>query len=781
MLKHYFTLAWRNLWKHKLFSIINILGLGLALPFALISIMQVVSVYESDDFHPHPERTYRIITDVQVKNGSAYADAFTPSTLSQKLADDYPAVEEATYVLRPFGWELTNQLKTISVNSIFVEPQFFNMFGFVLQAGVVPAEPNTLAITQAMAEVFFGKEDAIGKTLIHPDYGEMKITAILKPYKRGTHLRSDVMVSMATHDKIKKQKDDAGLEVFSYVRLQPQAREAQLQMALNALANNYNDVPNHQQSFAFRPQLVRKISPGYEDLRNNSYVESLLDLSVNFALALTLLLLAAFNYINLTLARAVSRAKEVGVRKVAGAKRYQIVAQFICEAILVSLLALLVGFVGLKTIERFSYVPWFAWEVDHQLALWVSFIVFTISVGAAAGFVPAKILSALLPVKVLKGTVTPASFGRIGFRNTLVVMQFVVTACFIFVLATMFGQFRYMATDNENFNRENIYNIAVSENYKPLLADVQAHADVASVGMVSNPFGGTSAQCVVNKDQREAGINASYYAADASFISNMQLNFVAGANLMQSSSDSASPFVVINQMAVTALGLGSAEEAVGKRLWLNENSEVIVQGVVQNFCYYIYQFATAPLVLQYNPAQFKVLSIKTGRQINDKNFEADMATVWKKNFPPIDFSFSNYQQEMYDRYFPGADMKFMGMLCVVILVIALLGLVGIVTYATEKRAKEIGIRKVLGANVAAILMELSRSFLKLMLIAACIALPLGYIGSSMMVSLFAFNDGVNLSLLVMLFTAIFLLALAVILLQSMRTASTNPVHSLRDE
>ncbi len=214
------------------------------------------------------------------------------------------------------------------------------------------------------------------------------------------------------------------------------------------------------------------ISPASEKLQNNAYVESYKDIAVNLGMAIAIILLAAFNYINLTLARSLSRAKEVGIRKVTGALRYQLVNQFVCEAVLIAFLALIAGYVILNLMQRFIHLSWITWEVDNNIALWAVFILFTIFTGVIAGFFPARILSGFQPVKVLKGTISPVSFGKMGFRKSLVVIQLVATCSFVFLIASLFSQFKYMATDNENFNRKNIYNIATTGNYKLLANDI---------------------------------------------------------------------------------------------------------------------------------------------------------------------------------------------------------------------------------------------------------------------------------------------------------------------
>ena len=767
--------------KHKLFSFINIAGLGIAIPFSLLCLIQVVVVYEADNFHPYPQRTYRIITDVKEAEGSTSKYATSPFALSDNLKTNYPFVEKATHVVRGSTWGLTSNIKKINANPIYVEPSFFEIFSFPLEKGTLPEMPNTLVITPAMAEVFFGTEDPVGKILTHPDYGEFTVTGVLKPYKRGTHFRSDVMVSMSTYERLGKADSKKDLTAFTYVLVRQNSDKKNLDAALAMIAGITNKETPSKEIFNFRKQLLTDISPAFEKLNNDAYVESYKDIAVNLGMAIAIILLAAFNYINLTLARSLSRAKEVGIRKVTGALRYQLVSQFVCEAVLIAFLALIAGYVILNLMQRFIHLSWITWEVDNNIALWAVFILFTIFTGIVAGFFPARILSGFQPVKVLKGTISPVSFGKMGFRKSLVVIQLVATCSFVFLIASLFSQFKYMATDNENFNRKNIYNIATTGNYKLLANDIALNKNVERIGLVSTPFGGTSSTCVVRKDHAATNSVASYYAANADFISNMNLKFVAGKNLPASTGDSASNFVVLNENALFALGLGAPQEAVGKSIFLNNEKMVIVQGVVKDFCYSIYQFAAQPLVMQYNPSQFHVLSIQTKNEVAGEDFKADMQAVWKKHNPYGEFSFSDYEKELYNRYYPGADMQFMGMICFVILIRSIMGLIGIVTYNTEKRFIVIGIRKVMGASVPVIIKELSGGFLKLIAISAAICIPLGYILSTSVINVFAFNDGVNFILLLMLFSIIILIALSTVVIKTATAAIANPVKSLRTE
>lgn len=782
MLKNYIKIACRNLWKNKLFSFVNIMGLGLAIPFALLSLMQVQSVYEYDNFHDEREKIFRVTTQIKTPAGKVTKYGSSPQAVSNDLRENFPFVDDATHITRDFGGELSNKIKTIQASILFVEPQFFDLFVFPLEKGNIPESPNTLVLTREMSQILFGDVNPIGKTLSHLDYGEFTVTGILKPYKKTTHLRSDVLVSMATYNKFSKQNTQVDQTGYTYVKLKNEENREDLDAALVSISGKTNDMlKDREETKIFQSQAFSKISPDFEELEDNPYVESLRDLSVNFFMALAIILLAGFNYTNLTLARSLNRAKEVGIRKVTGASRYQLMWQFICESIVIALFALVIGFFLLKIMEQFITVNWITWEVDNYLILWAVFIIFTILTGAVAGIIPARILSRFSPAKVLKGNLSPASFGKIGFRKSLVVIQLVVTTCFIFLIANMYSQFNYMATDNENFNRKNIFNISVNGDPTLLANEIAGHKNVEKISFTSAPFGGTAITAAIKSNKISDNLAASYYAVDANFIDNMELEIIAGENIPEPAGTTPSHFVVVNEKTLHTLGLGTPQDAVGKTIFLNQDQEVAIAGVVRDFCYYIYQFETRPLVLQYNPEKFQVMSIKTSGIVDETAFREEIGVIWKKHNPFEAIAISNYEAELFERYYPGADMKFMGMVCLSIFIIAIMGLLGIVTYTTEKRFKEIGVRKVLGASVKAIVKELSSGFLKLLMISAAICLPLGYLLSLFFINIFAFNNGVAVGLMLLLFLLIIGIAIVTIGIQAAKAAITNPAKILRTE
>ena len=787
MIRNYLKIALRNLWKNKLFSFINIMGLGLAIPFALLALLHLQSTFEFDNFHPNAERVYRILTDEVVKGGQTQRYASSPYLLADNLAQQYACVEKATKVVRDFGWELNNPFKSLKVNSLYVEPAFFEIFGFSLSKGSIPTQPNSLAISHEAAEKFFGDTEAVGQVLTHPTYGDMLVTGVLKPYKKQTQFRSDVMVSMATYEKFhpqaKKPTAWAEYTAHTFVRLRPQATPQALQAAIRGVAaqsNAYLSGPN--KSNEFRWQALNDISPSFEELRNNPYVDSMQDIYFNFSIPLMILLLAGFNYTNLTLAKSLSRSKEVGVRKVMGAIRGQLLLQFICEAMLIAFLALGIGTVILYLMKQFIHVQWVTWEVDNSAMVWALFVVFTALLGLVAGLLPASILSKFQPVQVLKGTLSPATFGKIGFRKVLVVIQFVVTLGFVFQIGHLYNQFNYMATENQNFNRQNIFNLSLTDSkYQLLVHDLLKNKHVAQVGLTSMPFGSMATECAIKAKPNAQNTSTFYYAADAAFVENMNLHLVAGRNLPKIHTDSASRFVLLNETALQRLNLGTPQAAIGQAIFLNNTTPLQVVGVVKDFCHFNYQFKKEPVVFQYNPAQFALLSVKVHEHTPRPEFVADMKALWKKHHPHQELGYSWYDTELYERYYPAEDMKMMGMASLVILVIAVMGLLGMVTYSTEKRYKEIGIRKVMGASVVEIVRLLSWSFLKLLLIAGLVALPIGYLAGYFLTSVFTYHPGINVGLMILFLGIVLLIAVVTIAYYTTRAALMNPVKSLKTD
>lgn len=791
MLKNYFKIAVRSLWKHKLFSFINIVGLGLAMAFCFMQLIQVQSTFEKDSFHPFPDRTYRILTDAVGKDGETYSLASTPFPLGQKLLNEQSIVEKTVRINRSFGGNLSNGIKTLRTGGLYADPSYFEVFGFKLEKGKPPVEPRQVVLTHEMAGRFFGTADPIGKTLTNYEMGAFIITGVLAPLDHfQTHLKSDIVVSMATLPLIKTDittENWLDYNTYTFVLLSKGTQRASLERALAevAAANRktveFKEIKGH----TFREQALSEISPDYEGLLNNPYTEPIWKIGVSLLVPLIIIILAGFNYVNLTLTRSLSRAREVGVRKVAGARRGQLISQFLIETVIVALMALMIGYFGLLFMQTYIHVSWLTWEVNDTRMLWVIFIGFTLFTGFLAGILPARILSSYQPVQILKGELVPTGLGKFGFRKTLTIIQFVVALVFMTASGIMNSQFEYMATDNENFNRKNILNIPLTaeSDFRLLSNEMSKQAGVKRIGLTSATFNESAGKAKLSKLTEKANASAQkeafIYATDAGFIENMKLKFIAGDNI-PASGDTSVHFVVLNQKATRALGWKNPKDIVGQTIMLNQ-SEVIVSGVVKDFCIMRYELPVSSLVLAFDPGEIKVLSLEIEEGANHDQITAGLTKVWKKHHPHESFVYSWYEEQLYEDYSEGGDQRVTEIMLFIVFAIAVLGLLGMVTYSTGKRIKEVGIRKVMGASVAQIMHLLSVSFIKMIFVAAAIAIPLGYLLGSLFLNIFTYHAELGPRVFLVCLGSLLLIGLSTIGVQTYKAAITNPAETLRND
>ncbi|WP_342087002.1 ABC transporter permease [Dyadobacter sp. OTU695] len=790
MLKNYLKIAIRNLWKHKLFSFINVVGLGLAMAFCFMQLIQVQSSFEKDSFHPYPQRTFRILTDAIDNVGEKHSLASTPFPLGQKLADGQSVVEKTVRINRSFGGNLSNGIKTLRTYGLYAEPAYFEIFGFPLEKGKPATEPWTAVLTHDMAERYFGNANPVGKTLTSKEIGTFTITGVFKPIKKfRTHLNADIVVSMATLPLVRtdiKADDWLSYNTYTFALLTKGSSRADLDRALARASTEsqktarFKDIKTH----SFRSQALSEISPDWEGLLDNPSVEPIWKMGVSLLIPLIIIVLAGFNYINLTLTRSLSRAREVGVRKVAGAKKSQLISQFLVETTVIALLAFVIGYLGLVLLQEYVQVGWLTWEVNDTRMLWAIFIGFTLFTGFLAGLLPARILSSYQPVQILKGEMAPTSLGKFGFRKTLTIIQFVVALVFMTGTGIMNSQFEYMANDNQNFNRKNILNIPLvpDSDFKLLANEMSREAGVRRVGLTSatlNEGAGKAKLAPLSEQNSPNRVEAYIYSSDGNFIENMRLQFIAGENV-PASTDTTVHFAVLNQKAAESLGWKNFREAVGQTIILNE-TKVIVSGIVKNFCFMRYELPVVPLVLAFDPRETKVLSLEIAPGADRDRLAAALGKTWKRYHPHESFVYSWYEEQLHDDYLENEDQKITDLLVLVVFTIAAMGLLGMVTYSTARRVKEVGVRKVMGASTAQIMRLLSGSFVKLILIAAVIAMPIGYGLGSLFLNIFTYHPSLGPGVFLTCIGSLGVIGLLTIGIQTYKAATTNPAETLRND
>ncbi len=792
MLSNYLKIAWRNLWKHKLFSIINIFGLAAGMTVCLLALIPVKDAFDYDKFHPYPDRTYRILTDVEQKESGKTSVATSPLPLGAALEAQYGFVEKTARIYYGLGNEVTTDAKSFFVNGAFVDASFFDLFGFRFIMGQPAVAPRTVVISDRTAERFFGTASPLGKVLTLKNQGMFTITGVLATKTHKSHLKFDLLASMATvplleqsqqiSPQLKSWRSYWDASSFTYVLLREGTPRRALDGALQVLAKQGNEAlgPQTDQTYALRSQVLSHISPALEQLRKSTWEPTIGSVLAPAALALVILLMAGFNYVNLTLARSLSRAREVGIRKVAGAQRRQIVGQFLTESVILGLFALGLSFIFLTLMDN-PLIRRMNDGVEPDLTLWACFLGFALLTGILAGLAPARILSSYQPANVLRGRFGEGMFRGMGLRKGLMVAQFAVSLVFMVFVTVMYQQFRYMATASYGFDRENSLNIPVSpQNYRLVAEAFNQLAGVERVGATMQPLGFHADYLNISPDRFQNSIPANAHFTEANYVQNMGLKLVAGQTLPLSVSDSAGRFVLLNEKAVTALRFKSPQEAVGQLLWLSDSSEVQVAGVLQDFNYQNLAHPLNPLLLQYKPSEFHYLNVKVSPH-RKTAVVAELEKAWQQLYPREPFTYEWTDETLYNHYFHLEDLSGLGLIVAIALSVACLGLLGMVSYSTETRTKEVGIRKVMGATVAQIVLLLSSGFVRLLLIAGVIALPLGYLAGEMFLHEFAHRIALGVTGPLLCFVVMLLIGGLTVGWLTFRAANEDPAKSLRTE
>jgi len=789
MLQNYLKIAIRNLWKHKLFSFINVFGLASGLTVCLLAIAHIKGTFDYDNFHPNRARIYRILTDVVYKDNNRVAFATSPMPLGNALKRDYDFVEATSRIVRTYGEFSGNHKRFSDILSFAVDPDFFTIFNYQLAEGRPATEPGTAVVTRKTAERFFGTANPVGQVVEQAGIGPLTITGVLADNPANSHLKFDVLFSLATSGKTMlpgvfqdwKQYQNG----YTYVLLKPGIAADQLRNVLPALTKRATDKLSFRQekSYSLRVQALTQLSPSREELMHSTYEKQVGGLLVEMGVGLITLLMAAFNYINLTLARSLSRAREVGIRKVAGAVRWQVVGQFMAESVVLSLLALGLSVLMLELVKPMAFVQqWLIGGVTWDWPLWTAFVLFSIVAGLLAGVVPARVLSGFEPAQVLRSQTGLRIIRGLSLRKSLIVIQFTISMICMISLLTMTRQQQYMATGDYGFRRERVLTLPLNDVPPQRLAnELNRLAGVERVAATSELFGSFGDSRMIKRQRSGQDSSMAFsWSINDQFVPTMGLTLLAGQNVPVATADTSGRLVLINEEAVKAFRLGSPQQAVGQSLWLNDSTEVSIAGVLKNFRFTTFAWSIKPLVLRSQPSQFRYLTVSVAAGSEDAVL-TDVKRIWKQLAPYELFTGRWYDDFLRQRHSHAEDIEFMGLLIALAFSIACLGLLGMVTYNTQTRVKEVGVRKVMGAEVRQIVWLLSRDFVKLLLIAATIAMPLGYLAGYAFLINFAYHVAIGAETLGLCVGVLLVLGVLTIGIRTYRAALANPADSLRAE
>jgi putative ABC transport system permease protein len=814
MFKNYFTVGIRNILKYKVFSFINVFGLAVAMSVCMLIILMLADQNRYDQFHEAKERIYRILSD-----GEDFRQAYatSPYPLANALKADYPIIEDATNLMPGVSGDATYHERIVTMGGYFTDPSFFRVFSFELEKGdktTALTAPNSMVISRKIADQLFRGEDPIGKTVEFADrqlafpmehdgigsppvqWGSFTITGVIDERKYKSHLKFDVLASSSSRQALyaeNKIEDFTNnwewyFRTYTYVLLNSDKNRQDLAAALNDLvARKYAESKaEHTKGFKLVEQTLSEVQLGLSGNDTNNRLPLVGYYFLSF-LAVIIMISACLNYTNLSIARALTRAKEIGVRKVAGANKKALVFQFLSESIITALLALAMAVILLLFITPAFKGLWvnkhLNFELPSGISVYFIFTGFALLIGIIAGVYPALHLSTYQPIKALKdlNNIRP---GKLGMRKVLSVSQFVISLFFITTCILIFNQFKHFLEFDYGFEPKNIVNIELQgSDYRKLSNEISTASGVSTISAcdIIPAAGGNNNTQVKKAGSAEEYNESGILLTDENFTENLGLKIIAGRNL-PATGDSSNRFVLVNEDAVKKLGYQYPSEIIGEVFetkWGNELLEVV--GVVEDFRYklLINTHDIGPLMLRNKPDGFKYLNVKiTSRDV--MGTIAKLEEKWKRIDPVHPFKYEVYDDQLASTHQGIFDLvSILGFIAFLAIVIACLGMLGMATYTAERKKKEVGIRKVLGADDLKIALLLSKEFLVVLVISICIGAPFSYLVNNFWLQ--KFPNRVDFGFGTVFLGTVILLVLGLITIgsQTIRASRSNPVDSLK--
>ncbi len=803
MFQNYLKIAFRNLVKHKAFSFINIFGLALSMSVCLVVICIIKDAHSYDLFHPNSGRTFRILTEVQRKDGGTESYASSPYMVAKKLTEDYAQVELWTPMLLSFNGEAKADGKQLlSIQGMYSDASFFKMFGFELASGdpaVALNEPFCMVLTDEMAGKFFPNENAVGKEIEMPSLGTFKVTGVLKKAPGKSHLEFEALGSLATQLAMEKQPGAWNVTSdwrnyyggFHYIRLQPGADVKTAELALAQIAKaKYADLEleSRDGNYRFELQPLEDITPGRMLSQTSGFTIPTAGLWFLSGLALIIMLAAAFNYTNLTIARSLLRTKEVGVRKVLGATRGQVFWQITSEAVVTSLLALLLSYyifkLGKVLLNQGATAEILNFMGQEDLAMFGWFLAFALGVGLFAGALPATVLSKTSPLQVLQKLQNVKFIQKFGLRKVLLGFQFTITLVFLFSLTIMHRQANFAIHQNFGFDKPQTLLVEMQGTpYDKLSAAFSRVKGVETISAISHPMGTFSDMSEdVRSDSVPEKTGIRFYFVDPNYVGHFGLTLLAGENFPENPSQQRELFALVNESFCERFKLGAPAEAVGKALTIGDSLQLVVKGVLKNFPFKPAFYSPGePMFLRSQPAQLNVMNLElAGTDLTATMLELER--TWKQIQPDRHFEAEFFDQRIRSNYAEMVSFAWaIGFLGLLGMVIACMGLLGMTMYTVETKAKEISLRKILGASMSDLTMSLSKSYLVVLGIAALIATALTWLVGSQL--LLEFEQRISMSPWLFLpgILVLGLIAGLTVSSQTIRAALADPAKSLRSE
>jgi predicted permease len=813
--KNYFKTAFRNLLKNKVFSLINVSGLSIGISSALVMYLIVSYDFKFDKFEKDPNRIYRIVSNFTF-SGEAYHNSGVTYPMAKALRNEATGIE----IIAPFS--TFDDASKVSIpqaskdpvifkkqeHAIFADENYFNLIPYQWIVGSPKISLNKafqVVLTETNAALYFPRmkpADIIGKEVIFNDTIRTIVTGVVKDLDQSTDFNFKTFLSRATQEthlmtpEDQNQWDNTNSAWQLFVKLSPGTSTTQIEKQLMGLFKKYHKVdPNDHSttSYALQPFGDIHFNTDY-GVPDNGRVAHKPTLYGLLAVAAFLLLLGCINFINLTTAQASQRAKEIGIRKTMGSNREQLIFQFLSETFLLTLCATILSIIIAPLLLKvFSdFIPE-GLHYNLQPGIIVFLFILMIVVSLLSGFYPALVMSSYKPVLVLKNQSASESgkTRNAWMRKTLTVSQFVIAQVFIIGTILVSKQISYTLNADLGFKKDAIiyfhtnYYDTVPTHKAVLVEKLKAIPEIAMICLANDPptSNSTWTSTMKYKDgKKEVEADVQVKLGDTNYIHLFQMKLLAGTNLPYSDTTKS---VIINEAYANFLGFKDPNKAIGKNIeWDKRN--VPITGVVANFHQRSLREVIKPLIITSRTGQERAINVALQPQNTEgttwKTAISKIEKAYKEVYPEQDFDY-HFLDETIKKYYTAEQniSKLLMWATGLAIFISSLGLLGLVTYITNQRTKEIGVRKVIGASISQIITLLSKDFLKLVFVAFVIAVPIAWWAGYKWMENFAYKTNINAWIFIAGGAIMFIMALIILCIRTFRAASANPVKSLRTE
>ena len=786
MIKNYLKTAFRNLLRNKAFSVINIFGLAFGMASAVLIVLWIQNEMSFDRYHANANRIYQVWGNDTV-GGEIRSGMATPEIMATVLKTDVPEIEQAARISWEQNYLFTVGEKSLKAKGNLVDPSFLTMFSFPLlkgDAATVLNDPYAIVITSQLAKTIFGNEDPIGKIIKVENDENYKVTGILKDLPNNTQFKFEYLMSYE-HKTMKGfiDKDWTNISIRTYVLLKPHTSFASADNKIKNIIVQHSGGRAKTAAFLYPLKDLRL----YSEFKNGKAIGGRIErIKIFSIIAVFILLIACINFMNLSTARSVKRAKEVGVRKVIGARKGSLIGQFLAESVLMACIA---GLLAVLIVQL--CLPAFNELVEKKLSIaysniywWLAGISFILFTGILAGSYPAFFLSALKPIFVFKGSASKINT-LITPRKVLVVLQFTFAIALIICTMIIQQQIKYAQSRQTGYDKNNLGYVFIQgdtrKNYELIKSDLINSGTAIAVSKTLAPLtqnwsAGNSLKWQ-GKDPNTR-IQVNRYTEDAGLVKTAGMQLTLGRDIDIKNYPSDSTACLISESTVKAMGF---KDPIGQEIFDDPDSWHVV-GVIKDFILESPYESVKPFIVKGPKYGGNVIHIRLNPANSIAQNLAKAEQIFKAYNPvyPFDFHFTDeeYAKKFNDEKLTGTLASLFAVLTIFI---SCLGLFGLATFMAENRIKEIGVRKVLGASVISITGLLSKDFIKLVVIAILVASPLAYWATSKWLQ--GYNYRVNISWMVFVSAGVLaiLIALLTVSFQAIKAAIANPVKSLRTE